>query len=247
MYRKKGLLKNTEWNKKFRLNDITLYNWDVKNLYKKQNKKLSKFANISLFYISFIFSLFSVLTLNDKIKIYDFRNLIDNLTLVKLIIFIICMTLSISIHELSHVLIAKSMGAYIVQVRLAIITFFPCINTRICGIRRINNKINKIKISLAGISCNLLIFAINLWVFIYSNNFLRLFSETMVIVNLMIALFNLIIIFKTDGCHVLSILLEEDSLPINIKTIMMKKDSLVIKYCLLLNIIITITLYICIK
>ncbi|GKX30351.1 hypothetical protein SH1V18_28310 [Vallitalea longa] len=127
-------------------------------------------------------------------------------------LFIPFFLISISLHELSHVVVAKKNGANIAEVGLRLIIFIPCIYSSILGISYIENKMKRILISAAGILLNLQIAGIGLIFTVFTNGATYNFFIWLTILNLMLVMLNLIFLLKFDGYYILSELLNEKRL-----------------------------------
>lgn len=113
----------------------------------------------------------------------------------------------LALHELSHGVVAKKMGAEVVEVGLMIYLFIPFVYVTIGGTKNLTNK-KKLLISSAGIIMN--IFCLGVMFLIvgknsYCNN---VYVATAVLSNFGQILVNINPFLQVDSCYIIESLLE---------------------------------------
>ena len=133
---------------------------------------------------------------------------LKSINILKVFVYMTIITISLSLHELAHAIMARAMGAYVAQYHIGMIYFLPCVSTVICGLEKITVS-SQIKVALAGITANLWLYSLGIWASaIFFDNNLGIYLSLFTFFNFMIALFNLTIFLRTDGLHVLSVIVD---------------------------------------
>lgn len=166
------------------------------------------------FYFSIIYLSLPILIIGLFMAIAN-ESINTSFTAPPMYLFIPFFLISISLHELSHIIVAKRNGANIAEVGIRLIIFVPCIYSSILGISYIQSKIKRILISAAGILINLQIAGIGLIFTVFTSGAAYNFFIWLTILNLMLVMLNLIFLLKFDGYYILSELLNEKRLQKN--------------------------------
>lgn len=196
----KGLIKGFEYRKKKTVYNVVLFSIQSKQgqNYSYKNKKISDI----FFWISF---LSPIVLFWWFLKYFNYIVFIDSLKYAKLsdvFVFLSIVFISFYVHETGHARFSRYAGAYVIGYDFGFISFLPCVTTVVSGLSKIK-LLDRIKISLAGISNNLLLSTFAIFLFSIRPSF---YMEFLIVFNVMIALFNLIIFMKTDGWQLLNIL-----------------------------------------
>ena len=212
-----GILSSRKIKRKYSLKNILKIKFGIisPNKFLENHRKsvscigfiISKLS-IPIFILSLVF-VGKDLSIGFNIKNIATRILsINNIILFEFVAFI-----SLSIHELSHGIVAKIHGANIPEIGIMIYYFAPCAYCSICGVNYIEDKYKRISIFLAGIKSNLLIIAICLFVSKFTTKGLK--NEILlyfIFTNLTCTIVNLFIYLKYDAYYIICELLNDNKL-----------------------------------
>lgn len=133
-------------------------------------------------------------------------------TALMIIIFIV----SVSLHELAHMVVAKKNGASIAEVGLGINFFIPRFYSSILGMSYIDSKMKRLSIISAGIFANLNLAGIGLIVsfFVMKSSVLYIF-QWLAIINIFLVIMNSVFFIKLDGYFILTEIINDKKLKEN--------------------------------
>lgn len=176
---------------------------------KLNSKKLCEIFEIILFKftpILGIFTLFSIMLKNNDIlvRINSFHFNISYI-----VIWIITVFISGSLHEISHAIIAKNRNVSVPDCGVMLLIFNPSFFVDLSGIAFLNNLKDFFKIMISGIVMNLFLLFIGVVMFIYTP-FIKL-AEIIILVNFLMAIINIIPFFEYDGGIIFQKLLEHQN------------------------------------
>lgn len=201
-----GLLVNEEKIKKdFNIFKI-MFSFNISITEIIHSKKISNLFEKILFrgttFIAF-FTILSVL-LNRNILFNKLVNI--NLSFNTIICWIIVVFISGSLHEFSHAIISKNRNVSIPDCGLMLLIFNPSFFVDLSGIAFVSRMVDFFKIMISGIIMNFLLLLIGLLMYIYTP--FVIFSEILILVNLLMILINTIPFFEYDGGIIFQKILE---------------------------------------
>ncbi|MBU3134522.1 M50 family metallopeptidase [Clostridium gasigenes] len=207
-FEKIGFIKNKEKKKKF---DILKIKKGLINSDKiiNPNNLLIKIIYFFIVYLSIPIFMIALLV---GINFFDFVFIIKSIEAPNYFIVAFIIFFSISLHELSHAIVAKSNGAFIAEFGIMLYWFMPCGYTTIIGVNNIKSKSKRLLIFCAGIMVNLNLAGLLAILMKFSEENFNQYLVWFILVNIVLAFSNLLIFLKLDGYYILQELLCEKSL-----------------------------------
>lgn len=173
----------------------------------KRNNNFIKIANFIIVYLSLPLFIFGMCISGEKILKMS-RLFIDNIDF-KLILFMyIASFVSITLHELSHAIVARSKKMNVAEFGIMLYWFIPCAYVNLNGIAFVKSKKDRILILMAGILSNGAIAGITMILANFVEEMLTKYLMIIAIVNISIIFSNLVIYMKFDGYYILEQFLE---------------------------------------
>lgn len=167
-----------------------------------------KLFYVAITYVSLPFFLLAVL-LNTKVlmeipTVLQDINIMQNIFLLAIITFI-----SLFIHEFAHAVSGRMLGINIPEIGIMLYWFMPCAYTNVTGIHFLSTKKDKFKVLTAGLSSNLIMASLALFLY---QNWSKSILLIVVAVNFLIILTNLFCFLKLDGYFLLELFFDEPQL-----------------------------------
>lgn len=174
---------------KFQSNDLSFIR------YREGEEKKFSYSVIAAFAVLVLLLVMECLLLKvDLLKI-------PSSNLPNILAIIILAGVSVLLHEFGHAITIKKNGGHVAQYDLGFLLFFPCVTTIHMRNRSTGSRISDIAVDAAGVTTNMLLACIALPLFYVSRmEAIRLFGQ----LNILMAISNLIIFFRTDGRHLLA-------------------------------------------
>ena len=200
-----GLIKGFEHRKESVPHNITFFSVMSKHRrdYSLNNKKITNIV----FGLSFLTPIFLLFWFLDFFSYSTFMFRFKHIQIFDILVFSLIIFVSFFVHEVGHSRYSRISGAYVIRYDFGLITLLPCVTTVISGLSKVK-IIDRIKISLAGISNNLLLSTLGAVLIFIRYSF---YLEFLVIFNVTLVAFNLIIFLKTDGWQLINILSNTDA------------------------------------
>lgn len=209
-FKKIGFLKGSYEGKKINILKIKKGLFNGNKIINPSNI-ICKIATIIIIYCSipiFILGLLGIIKDISKIREILLRGIFTP----RFFVIIPYTLLVLSLHELGHAVVARTMGANVPEIGVMIYWFMPCAYTNLSGISFIENKYKRILALSSGIFVNLFLSGIGMIVLKYISDKYYTLVLWFSMSNFSIVIANLLVFLKLDGYFILQELLEIKSL-----------------------------------
>ena len=123
--------------------------------------------------------------------------------------FLVSSFIFLFLHELSHAITAKSVGANIAEIGIMMYWFLPFAYTSICGMANVKSKIQRIRAYSSGIIVNIEMMSLFSILLFFNNEYIKSAVIGILISNATIIISNLLIFLKLDTYYIMEEILDE--------------------------------------